>query len=656
MNNLLSALSHIDVATLQYNDWLKVGMALKAEGLDVSVWDEWSKADHRYRQNKCQQKWDTFKGSDKPITGATIFDMAIKAGWSPYERTGTFDWNDSIEFDGNSTPSDYTPTLDLIKYLSAVFEKDDKVGYVTQDAWQDDTGKWMPSRGVYDQTAGALIESLKKYPNDIGATIGDWKPQAGAWIRFNPLDGKGVKNENVTHFRYALVESDSIPIKDQVSLYQRFDLPIAAMVYSGGKSVHAIVHIDADDIDEYKDRVDFLYAFLEKHGVSIDTQNRNPSRLSRMPGVTRNGKYQRLIAVNIGKRSWDDWYHYVKGSKYPRIEFHSEFNDKPPAQPEELIHGILRRGHKMLISGPSKAGKSFMLMELCIALAEGKKWLGFECRKSRVLYVNLEIDPASCILRINHIYDALGFEKKHNDDIGIWNLRGYAVPLTELTDVLIQEANALHFDAIVIDPIYKVITGDENNASDMAAFCNQFDKIAKETGCSTIICHHHSKGAQGAKKAQDRSSGSGVFGRDPDAILDIIELEMSSETKLLYQDNGATAWQMECSLREFANFKPFSFWFDYPIHRIDQEGALAHSYPRGDTRNNLQQSTNPSTPKGRREALEVAFEALQQDGEVHINALIEYLDKSGRQVRRYIEENEDEFYIKKSIVRRKSDI
>ena len=52
--------------------------------------------------------------------------------------------------------------------------------------------------------------------------------------------------------------------------------------------------------------------------------------------------------------------------------------------------------------------------------------------------------------------------------------------------------------AIVIDPIYKVITGEENSAADMAAFCNEFDRICKQTGCCVIYCHHHSKGAQGA--------------------------------------------------------------------------------------------------------------------------------------------------------------
>ena len=69
--------------------------------------------------------------------------------------------------------------------------------------------------------------------------------------------------------------------------------------------------------------------------------------------------------------------------------------------------------------------------------------------------------------------------------------------------------------AVIIDPIYKVITGDENSADQMAHFCNQFDKICTELGCAVIYCHHHSKGNQGFKKSMDRASGSGVFARDP---------------------------------------------------------------------------------------------------------------------------------------------
>ena len=85
---------------------------------------------------------------------------------------------------------------------------------------------------------------------------------------------------------------------------------------SGGKSVHAIVHIDAPDEAEYRKRVLYLYSFLTAHGLIVDQANKNPSRLSRMPGVDRNGNRQQLLAVNIGRNSWQDWMDFAEGAEY----------------------------------------------------------------------------------------------------------------------------------------------------------------------------------------------------------------------------------------------------------------------------------------------------------------------------------------------------
>ena len=62
-----------------------------------------------------------------------------------------------------------------------------------------------------------------------------------------------------------------------------------------------------------------------------------------------------------------------------------------------------------------KAGKSFLLMELAVSLSEGIEWLGFKCKKSRVLYINLEIDNASFIDRFDEIYKALKIKPKHKE-------------------------------------------------------------------------------------------------------------------------------------------------------------------------------------------------------------------------------------------------
>jgi hypothetical protein len=139
-----------------------------------------------------------------------------------------------------------------------------------------------------------------------------------------------------------------------------------------------------------------------------------------MPGVERKGKKQFIVDVNIGKESWAEWYEWIEAQNddLPDPEgLADHWNNMPPLAPA-LIEGVLRQGHKMLMAGPSKAGKSFALIELCIAIAEGTKWLGWQCAQGRVLYVNLELDRASCLHRFRDVYKALGLHPRNIDKIG----------------------------------------------------------------------------------------------------------------------------------------------------------------------------------------------------------------------------------------------
>ena len=55
----------------------------------------------------------------------------------------------------------------------------------------------------------------------------------------------------------------------------------------------------------------------------------------------------------------------------------------------------------------------------------------------------------------------MGIEDRHDENIVIWNLRGHALPLDRLAPLLIRRMKGEAFSAVIIDPIYKVITGDE---------------------------------------------------------------------------------------------------------------------------------------------------------------------------------------------------
>ncbi len=723
-HNLIEILDYIDPSLLDYQEWVNVGMALKEDGKTAFDWDNWSSRDsNRYHPGECFKKWDSFRGTSKPVTAGTIVQMAKDQGWLPKQEyinnneSKALEWDDIIGakdelviIDKNwlegkdiEEPNDWDPVGQLVKYLEILFEASENVGYVT-DSWEKD-GKFLPTKGAWDRTAGELIQLLNNCKGDIGSVMGDYKEEAGAWIRFNPLDGKGVKNDNVTDFRYALVESDDMPVDQQNAIYRELELPIACLVHSGGKSLHAIVRIDAGNYDEYRKRVDYLYTICKKNGLKVDNQNRNPSRLSRMPGIIRKGNKQFLADTNIGKESWKEWQEWIESinDDLPDPESMASIWDNLPDLAPSLIDGVLRQGHKMLMAGPSKAGKSYALIELCCAIAEGKKWLNWNCTQGKIMYVNLELDRASCLHRFKDVYNALGWQPNNLQNIDIWNLRGKSVPMDKLAPKLIRRASKKNYIAIIIDPIYKVITGDENSADQMATFCNQFDKVCTELGSSVIYCHHHSKGGQGNKKSMDRASGSGVFARDPDALLDLIELELNDNLLKLTENNAIckvcenylkkfidnwdeeisrddlcsssrmleiskiqlkpevyqqmekevetvknlaqsrSAWRIEGTLREFPKFPPVNLWFDYPVHHVDNAGVLKDIDSDGEKapwKKNFTKKKKPEDrKKEKKESLETAFEACKIDGKVTVKAMAEFLGVTEKTTRNRIKED-----------------
>ena len=636
-------LEHIDCATCSYEEWLQVGMALKENDFPLSLWEDWSRTDMaRYNDRECAYKWNSFTGSPRPIGTGTIVQIAKEHGYdpnTPENRGYELDWDSVISRDEpqvvNGVAEEQVPSVgrfdgrqQLITYLETLFKPEEYVGY-SRDTFTNSKGKVQPTRGNFDRTAGQLLDLLRK-TEDIGEVIGDTLPEVGAWIRFNPLDGKGASDVNVTAYRYALVENDTMSIEAQYAILKALQLPIALLVHSGGKSLHAIVRIDAKSLTEYYQKVNYLYEVCRKNGLEPDKNNINPSRLSRMPGVMRNGNPQYIVEKGMGYESYEDWRDFVEetADNLPEETRYDTVRNNLPPLAEELIEGVLRRGHKLMLSGPSKAGKSFAMIELSIAIAEGRPWFGFPCRMGKVMYVNMELDEASCLHRFDDVYRSMGIDSPHAENLYIWNLRGHVTTMDELAPKIIRRCKAKKLDAIIIDPIYKVMVGDENSAGDMARFCNEFDRVATSLGCSVIYAHHHSKGSQLSKKVMDRASGSGVFARDPDAIIDMTELEIKDELlaarnaevhceeirryilehypeiayELITPENEhnsvammsvlgklpeaeqklvcglihdeelrlaeTTEWIIEGTLREFKTFHPLRVRFEYPVHHI----------------------------------------------------------------------------------------
>lgn len=661
---LLDALDAVDPSRLSYNEWLEVGMALKAEGLSCSVWDSWSMKDlSRFIPGDCLRKWNTFQGAG--VSGGTIFHLAEEQGYVKKSRVLDLDYRLPAEVEGyeetiaNNAPKKDKPYQMAIKYLETLFEPNDPVSYVHSAVYKEDRDKWIPADGGHVRNRDAIIADLKKY-KDLDAAFGTISKEAGAWIRANASSGPNDKD--VKRFNYVLVESDDIDIESQKKLMISLKLPIVAMIESGGKSIHAIVKIQAKDEGEYKQRVDFLFDYLSKHQFVVDKANKNPARLSRLPGAMRNGKCQELLAVNIGCASWLDWMDYVNGvdDDLPAISNFWDQLQNPPVKSPELIGGILREGCKMIITGESKAGKTCLSQGLAVCIAEGKPWLGkFKCEQGPVLYINLEVEEADLFSRFEEIYKAheWKFTQKSCGNLHPWNLRGKAIPLDKLADKIIRRCRNQHYKAIILDPLYKVQQGDENSAEAIIKFCNALDKIAHETGAAIIYDHHHPKGSAGQKKVIDRGSGSGVFARDADAMCDLSFLDPKKEVLEVIGDQiktGEKPMQISFVLRAFKDIEPQNCFFKFPVHYLDTAGLLEGVPVEGSDEANRQKSSKRTqTGADRAEILETIFNMCEENGIAKLSEMVDWCQgkPSEKTLRRYIKES-DKYTVENGLVSR----
>lgn len=48
---------HMDVAKLNYGDWLNIGFIMHRIGFEVSEWREWSRKDERFIEGECEKLW-----------------------------------------------------------------------------------------------------------------------------------------------------------------------------------------------------------------------------------------------------------------------------------------------------------------------------------------------------------------------------------------------------------------------------------------------------------------------------------------------------------------------------------------------------------------------------------------------------------------------
>jgi hypothetical protein len=174
--------------------------------------------------------------------------------------------------------------------------------------------------------------------------------------------------------------------------------------------------------------------------------------------------------------------------------------DDPGVEHDWLVSGWLSSRDRSVLAGDSKAGKSFLALEIALCVAFGREVFGLKTKLGGVIYqVGEGLGGFKKRLRAWRAHYGADFAREvpfrlFQRSIDIY--RDY-----DMVDALIEEilAHAATFDVplrlVVIDTLAKASIGaDENAARDMGMVMKNVERINDRTGAHVMLVHHLTKG------------------------------------------------------------------------------------------------------------------------------------------------------------------
>ena len=306
-------------------DWRTICIALKNCGVPYEIFESWSLTSKYQDKYQIRRAWQNLNGNYSIAT--LVFYAKLDHGVLPelFRKRG-YQIN---------PPVPYVPPVKVFdgeKAFASIIQP-----YSNCSETELDCGLW--ERSPYrlleksdEKDFCAMLESLYD-PDDmlfVGTPLANAaeqqrciksvkehlaRPCVAEFFRPNPLTGKPVMKANnapsfvsdacVALFRYAVLEFDDKPLQQQYAFYMAMldkGLPIAALTFSGNKSIHCLLAVNCANAEEWTEKVEDALFRNNLELLGCDGACKNESRSSRTPGAIRssNGVRQRLLYLNPG--------------------------------------------------------------------------------------------------------------------------------------------------------------------------------------------------------------------------------------------------------------------------------------------------------------------------------------------------------------------
>lgn len=264
--------------------------------------------------------------------------------------------------------------------------------------------------------------------------------------------------------------------------------------------------------------------------------------------------------------------------------------------PRPLVDGILNAGETAMLYGQTGAGKTFVALDLCVAVATGQPFAGCSTRMQRVVYVAAE-GVGGLGKRLQALRSQRG--PAHNLLIDRDAVNLMSAPEV---DHAIKRWWSDRPGLIVLDTLAcSMVGGDENLARDIATVIASINRIRTALNATVLVVHHTGK----SSAAVERGSSA---------------LRSGLDTVMLVKKTGAGVSLAAEKQRNMEPFPPL----DLTLVRHDE--SLVIKVVTGQP-----SPARASTSNDLREAAEKALMSLSQQGRTPISqtALITVMREQG---------------------------
>jgi len=216
-----------------------------------------------------------------------------------------------------------------------------------------------------------------------------------------------------------------------------------------------------------------------------------------------------------------------KPLKFNPIDAHDFANRNPPSW---LVKGVLPKAGLIVVYGESGSGKSFLALDLCMAIAQGHPWRSHRAKQGTVLYVAAEGGGGFR----NRL---AAFGQHHGVDLKTipFKVIDAAPNMLEKGDAAEIGKTALAFgvSVVVLDTFAQVTPGgNENSGEDMGKALHHCNRIHAATGATVILIHH-----SGKDKAKGARGWSGLRAA-ADAELEVVRMATGRAVRITKQKDG----------------------------------------------------------------------------------------------------------------------